>query len=54
MQCAHGNCRDFTRKRRRSRSASAGRLLDAQALRLAGSTEGAEAGALLGHALHRN
>src|SRR5215471_6831433 len=35
-----GNCRDFTLKRRRSRSVGAGRLLDAHALRLAGSTAG--------------
>ena len=48
MQCTHGNCRDFTLKRRRSRSVGAGRLLDAHALRLAGSTAGAEAGALFG------
>ena len=48
MQCTHGNCRDFTLKRRRSRSVGAGRLLDAHALRLAGSTASAEAGALFG------
>jgi len=48
MQCTHGNCRDFTLKRRRSRSVGAERLLDAHALRLASSTAGAEAGALFG------
>ena len=48
MQCTHGNWRDFTLKRRRSRSVGAGRLLDAHALRLASSTAGAEAGALFG------
>ena len=48
MQCTHGNCRDFTLKRRRSRSVGAERLLDAHALRLAGSTAGAEADALFG------
>ena len=41
MQCTHGNCRDFTLQRRRSRSVGARGGF-------AGSTAGAEAGALFG------
>ena len=40
MQCTHGNCRDFTLQRRRSSVGARGGF--------AGSTAGAEAGALFG------
>jgi len=55
MQCTHGNCRDFTLKRRRSRSVGArGGFLMRMRCGLLAALRAPRPVLCLGYALHRN
>lgn len=55
MQCTHGNCRDFTLKRRRSRSVGApGGFLMLMRCGMLAALRTPRPVFCLGHALHRN